>query len=166
MRGPAARRGGCCSSTVRAALHGTAGRELGRGHPLALALLADAAQGGAVPDSLADVPDLISVLLESLLRDAPSEAHMAGLATAARAWLTTEDLLRKTVGTDAAEVWGWLQRRPFVVCRRGGLTPHDVTRDVLEAEFERRSPDRYRGAAPDPGSPSGGIRQREPRQTG
>ena len=55
-----------------------------------------------------------------------------------------EDLLRKTVGTDAAEVWGWLRRRPFVVCRRGGLTPHDVTRDVLEAEFERRSPDRYR----------------------
>jgi hypothetical protein len=48
--------------------------ELGRGHPLALALLADAAQGGAVPDSLADAPDLISVLLESLLRDAPSEA--------------------------------------------------------------------------------------------
>jgi hypothetical protein len=117
---------------------------LGRGHPLALALLADAAQGGTVPDSLADVPDLISVLLESLLRDAPSEAHMAGLATVARAWLTTEDLLRKTVGTDAAQVWSWLQRRPFVVCRRGGLTPHDVTRDVLEAEFERRSPDRYR----------------------
>ncbi len=118
--------------------------ELGRGHPLALALLADAAQRGTVPDSLADVPDLISALLESLLRDAPSEAHMAGLATAARAWLTTEDLLRKTVGTDAAQVWSWLQRRPFVVCRRGGLTPHDVTRDVLEAEFERRSPDRYR----------------------
>jgi hypothetical protein len=45
--------------------------ELGRGHPLALALLADSAQGGKVPDSLADVPDLISVLLESLLRDAP-----------------------------------------------------------------------------------------------
>jgi hypothetical protein len=36
--------------------------QLGRGHPLALALLADAAQGGTVPDSLADVPDLISVL--------------------------------------------------------------------------------------------------------
>ncbi|HEY2270703.1 MAG TPA: ATP-binding protein, partial [Streptosporangiaceae bacterium] len=84
---------------------------LGRGHPLALALLADAAQGGTVPDSLADVPDLISALLESLLRDAPSQAHMAGLATVARAWLTTEDLLRKTVGTDAPQVWSWLQRR-------------------------------------------------------
>jgi AAA ATPase domain len=117
---------------------------LGRGHPLALALLADVARSGAVPDSLADVPDLISTLLESLLRDAPSEAHMVGLATCARAWLTTEDLLRKTVGAHAAEVWGWLRRRPFVVCRPGGLTPHDLTREVLEAEFERRSPDRYR----------------------
>src|SRR4051812_38738762 len=117
---------------------------LGRGHPLTLALLADVARNGAVPDCLADVPDLISALLESLLRDAPSEAHMIGLATCARAWLTTEDLLRKTVGPHAPEVWGWLRRRPFVVCRPGGLTPHDLTREVLEAEFERRSPDRYR----------------------
>ncbi|MEU8238172.1 ATP-binding protein [Actinoplanes missouriensis] len=117
---------------------------LGRGHPLTLALLADVADGGAVPESLAEVPDLVSVLLESLLRDAPSEAHMTGLATCARAWLTTEDLLRKTVGDDAPEVWGWLLRRPFVHCRPGGLTPHDLTREVLEAEFERRSPDRYR----------------------
>ncbi|MCU7728496.1 ATP-binding protein [Actinoplanes sp. KI2] len=117
---------------------------LGRGHPLTLALLADVACGGTVPESLAEVPDLISVLLESLLRDAPSEAHMTGLATCARAWLTTEDLLRKTVGAEAPEVWGWLRRRPFVQCRPGGLTPHDLTREVLEAEFERRAPDRYR----------------------
>ena len=118
--------------------------DLGRGHPLALALLADVASGGTVPDRLADIPDLISVLLESLLRDAPSEAHTVGLATCARAWLTTEDLLRKTVGADAPEVWGWLRRRPFVVCGPTGLTPHDLTRDVLDAEFERRSPERYR----------------------
>jgi hypothetical protein len=117
---------------------------LGRGHPLTLALLADVARSGTVPETLAEVPDLVSVLLESLLRDAPSEAHMIGLATCARAWLTTEDLLRKTVGADAPEVWGWLRRRPFVHCRPGGLTPHDLTREVLEAEFERRSPDRYR----------------------
>jgi len=90
------------------------------------------------------VPDLISALVESLLRGAPSEAHMTGLATCARAWLTTEDLLRKTVGADAPEVWAWLRCRPFVHCRPGGLTPHDLTREVLEAEFERRSPDRYR----------------------
>ena len=75
---------------------------LGRGHPLALALLADAALTGTVPRSLADAPDLISALLESLVRDAPSDAHMIGLATCAKAWLTTEDLLRRTVGDDRA----------------------------------------------------------------
>jgi AAA ATPase domain len=117
---------------------------LGRGHPLTLALLADVARSGIVPPSLGEMPDLISALVESLVRDAPSEAHTAGLATCAQAWLTTEDLLRKTVGADAPEVWSWLRCRPFVHCRPGGLTPHDLTREVLEAEFERRSPDRYR----------------------
>jgi hypothetical protein len=117
---------------------------LGRGHPLALALLADVARAGTVPGTLAEVPDLISALLESLLREAPSEAHVVGLATCARAWLTSEDLLRETVGDAAPEVWGWLRRRPFVVTRPDGLTPHDLTRDVLEAEFERRFPGRYR----------------------
>ncbi|MBO3753162.1 ATP-binding protein, partial [Streptosporangiaceae bacterium NEAU-GS5] len=78
---------------------------LGRGHPLALALLADLADGGTVPATLAEVPDLISALLESLLRDAPTEAHVLGLATCARAWLTTEDLLRETVGEAAPQVW-------------------------------------------------------------
>jgi hypothetical protein len=113
---------------------------LGRGHPLALALLADAARTGPVPQRLADVPDLISALLESLLRDAPSDAHVVGLATCAKAWLTTEDLLRETVSADAPAVFAWLRRRPFVVSRPRGLTPHDLTRDVLDAEFERRSP--------------------------
>ena len=117
---------------------------LGRGHPLALALLADAALTGAVPRSLADAPDLISALMTSLVRDAPSDAHLFGLATCAKALLTTEDLLRRTVGDDAPRVWAWLRGRPFVTVKPQGLTPHDLTREVLDAEFEQRSPDRYR----------------------
>jgi hypothetical protein len=119
-------------------------RRLGQGHPLALALLADVARCGTVPETFAEVPDLIPALLESVLRDAPTEAHVLGLATCARAWLTTEDLLRETVGGAAPQVWAWLRRRPFVAIRPGGLTPHDLTRDVLEAEFEHRFPGRYR----------------------
>jgi hypothetical protein len=117
---------------------------LGRGHPLAMALLADVAVNGTVPDRLAEVPDLVSALLETLLRDAPSEAHMSGLAACATAWLTTEDLLRDVVGADAPAVWAWLERRPFVAGGPHGLWPHDLARDVLDAEFERRSPERYR----------------------
>jgi hypothetical protein len=117
---------------------------LGRGHPLAMALLADVAVTGTVPDSLAEVPDLVSALLETLLRGAPSDAHMSGLAACATAWLTTEDLLRKVVGADAPAVWAWLERRPFIASGPHGLWPHDLARDVLDAEFERRLPERYR----------------------
>lgn len=117
---------------------------LGRGHPLALALLADAAAAGPVPQRLADVPDLITTLLECLIQRAPSDAHSDGLATCAIAWLTTEDLLRDTVGERAAEVWAWLRRRPFLTCGRHGMVAHDLVRDVLDAEFERRSPQQYR----------------------
>lgn len=117
---------------------------LGRGHPLAMALLADAAVTSTVPDSLAEVPDLVSALLESLLRGAPSDAHVTGLVACAIAWLTNEELLREVVGPDAPAVWAWLEQRPFVAGGPHGLWPHDLARDVLDAEFERRSPERYR----------------------
>jgi hypothetical protein len=117
---------------------------LGHGHPLTIALLADLAASGEVPDTLADAPDLISALLEPLIRDTPSDAHLTGLATCAIAWLTTEDLLRQLVGADAAAVWQWLAGRPFVTTGPRGLFAHDLARDVLDAEFERRSPERYR----------------------
>jgi hypothetical protein len=116
---------------------------LGRGHPLTMALLADLAESGEVPDALADVPDLVSALLGSFLRDAPGEAHLIGLATCAIAWLTTEDLLREVVGADAAAVWQWLARQPFVTAGPRGLFIHDLARDVLDAELEHRSPERY-----------------------
>ena len=116
---------------------------LGRGHPLTMALLADLAASGEVPDTLADAPNLISALLESFLGDVPSDAHLIGLATCATAWLTTEELLAGMVGADAAAVWQWLARRPFVTSTPRGLFAHDLVRDVLDAEFERRAPERY-----------------------
>ena len=117
---------------------------LGRGNPLAMALLADAALSGVVPRRLADVPTLVSALLDPLLRGAPTGAHVTGLAACARAWLTTEDLLRELVGAEAPAVWAWLEQRPFIVSGPRGLAPHDLARDVLDTEFERRSPERYR----------------------
>jgi hypothetical protein len=116
---------------------------LGRGHPLTLALLADRAATGEMPDSLADAPDLVSALLESFLHDVPSDAHLTGLATCVIAWLSTEDLLTRLIGDDAPAVWQWLARRPFVTSSPRGLSIHDLARDVLGAEFERRAPERY-----------------------
>ncbi|NMO57577.1 ATP-binding protein [Actinoplanes sp. TBRC 11911] len=116
---------------------------LGRGHPLAMAMLADLATSGTVPHTLADAPDLMSALLESFVRDAPSEAHLTGLATCVITWLTTEDLLDRLVGADAPAVWRWLAHRPFITSGPRGLTIHDLARDVLDTEFERRIPERY-----------------------
>jgi hypothetical protein len=117
---------------------------LGRGHPLTMALLADLAATGEVPDTLADAPDLISALLESYLRDVPSPAHLTGLITCAIAWLTTEELLTELIGAEASAVWQWLARRPFITTGPRGLFTHDLARDVLDAEFERRAPARFR----------------------
>ena len=117
---------------------------LGRGHPLTLALLADSAATAVVPDDLVDAPGLVAALVTQLVGEAPDEAHAMGYALCAIAWLTTEDLLRRAVGDRAGEVWSWLASRPFVTLTPDGLYPHDLVRDVLDADLRRRSPERYR----------------------
>ena len=116
---------------------------LSHGHPLALALLADIAADGDVPAALADAPDLVAALLEAVVSAVPTEAHAVGLATCSGAWSTTEHLLEKTVGPGAARVWDWLASQPFVARGARGLILHDLAREVLDAEFERRSPERH-----------------------
>jgi hypothetical protein len=117
---------------------------LSRGHPLALALLADAAVEGPLPATLADAPDLVAALLEGVVSQVPGEAHAIGLATCTVAWATTEDMLAETVGDAAPEVWEWLARQPYVSRGPRGLVLHDLARDVLTAELERRSPERHK----------------------
>jgi hypothetical protein len=79
-----------------------------------------------------------------VVSDIPTAAHALGLATSAKAWVITEDLLHRTVGAEAPVVWEWVERRPFMARARRGLVLHDLARGVLEAEFKGRSPERYR----------------------
>ena len=117
--------------------------QLGRGHPLALAMLAEAAADGRVPADLIEAPAVAAALCHRLINDVPDEAHRTGLATCAHAVRMTEDLLARTVGARAPEVWAWLEARPYV--RRGevGLFVHDVVREAFEAEMAVRSPEAY-----------------------
>jgi hypothetical protein len=117
--------------------------QLGRGYPLALAMLAEVDRSGRRPDQLADAPDAVGRLCALILDDVPDEAHRTGLATCAHATRTTQDLLTRMIGPRAAEVWAWLESRPYV--RRGalGLYVHDVVRELFEAELEHRSPTAY-----------------------
>ncbi|MFF4259820.1 AAA family ATPase [Streptomyces sp. NPDC001663] len=117
---------------------------LGQGHPLTLALLADAAASGRVLDDLADAPDLVAALVAQVVGEAPDEAHALGLAVCAHAWLTTEDLLRSAVGERAPQVWAWLEAQPYVTRGVDGLYPHELVHDVLDADLRRRSPETFR----------------------
>lgn len=117
---------------------------LGQGHPLTLALLADAAAAGPLPTGLADAPDLVAALMAQVVGDVPDDAHAAGLAVCAHAWITTEDLLRGVVGERAPEIWAWLEARPYVTRGTDGLYAHALVREVLDADLRRRSPDAYR----------------------
>jgi len=117
---------------------------LGRGHPLMLALLADAVATGSVPEDLAGAPDLVAALVSRVVGEVPGGAHATGLAVCAYAWLTTEDLLRRAVGDRAGEIWAWLGTRPYVSRGTDGLYAHDLVRDLLEADLRSRSPDAHR----------------------
>ena len=117
---------------------------MGRGHPLTLAMLADAAVSGELPEDLADAPDLVAALATRLVDEAPDDDHALAMALCAHTWLTTQDLVEELLGRRAPEVWAWLETRPWVTRGTYGVYPHDLVREVLDADLRRRSPATYR----------------------
>ncbi|MET1058479.1 MAG: hypothetical protein ABWX84_02710 [Nocardioides sp.] len=117
---------------------------LGRGHPLTLAMLADAAVAGDLPDDLTAAPDLVAALATRLVDEAPDDDHALAMALCAHTWLTTQDLVDELLGRRAPEVWAWLETRPWITRGTYGIYPHDLVRDVLDADLRRRSPATYR----------------------
>ncbi|MEV1004541.1 ATP-binding protein [Nonomuraea sp. NPDC050202] len=114
------------------------------GHPLALLLGAAVAvkDGGAcrrwVPHQ-----DVVATLLDQLVGELPSAAHQHALEICAHAHMTTEALLRAALPQDAGRLFRWLRRLPFVESSSLGLFPHDVVRELLEADLRWRDPDGY-----------------------
>ena len=118
--------------------------QIGRGHPLTLAMLADAAVAGDLPEDLTAAPDLVAALATRLVDEAPDDDHALAMALCAHTWLTTQDLVDELLGRRAPEVWAWLETRPWVTRGTYGVYPHDLVRDVLDADLRRRSPATYR----------------------
>ncbi|MFI7702291.1 ATP-binding protein [Nonomuraea sp. NPDC049480] len=111
------------------------------GHPLALSLGAAV----AIKDSRASsrwtpTQDVVATLLDQLVGEVPSPAHRHALEVCAHAYMTTEDLLRAILPEDSASLFGWLRRLPFVESSPRGLFPHDIAREVLEADLRWRDP--------------------------
>lgn len=124
---------------------------LTHGNPLALSLLIDSIRRSLgqheLPAALDEMPDLVRALLSRLVDEAPSSRHRAALQISAHAAVTTEPVLRAALPTtdeqDISDLWEWLRDLSFMEQGRAGIQPHDVVRDILEADVRWRDPDTY-----------------------
>jgi RimJ/RimL family protein N-acetyltransferase len=116
------------------------------GHPLALSLVADVSASGGDPTAVAagQRPDVVRALLERFVERLPGERHRQALEACAHVRVTTEALLAAALDAgDAHELFGWLRRLSFVEEGPHGLFPHDLAREVLDADLRWRNPDSY-----------------------
>ncbi len=118
--------------------------EFTRGHPLALALVADVAENGDVDVLHGTNPAVVSALLGSLVDSVPSATHRVALEICAQVLTTTEPLLATLLGVeDAHDVFGWLRGLSIVETGPRGLFPHDLARDTLGSELRWRHPEQH-----------------------
>jgi hypothetical protein len=116
------------------------------GHPLALSLVADVLSQGepGMPFSFQAAPDAVRLLLERFVQDVPSPNHRLALQVCTLAWATTEALLANGLDVDeVGDLFEWLRQLSFIEQGPLGLFPHDLARDVLDADFRWRNPEGY-----------------------
>ncbi len=115
------------------------------GHPLGLALLSDLLLRGGKVESDGLPLDLVELLLPRFVETVPDARRRAALGACAVARCTTEALLRDVLGEeDVHKVFCWLRELSFIESRPDGLAPHDLARDVLDADLRWRDLDSYR----------------------
>lgn len=130
----------------RLGVTGDAAVEAGRwahGNPLALELGADSVRRlgrvAALPDR--DGSELGAELVMRLVESRLQGPHLATLAVAAVARVTTPDLLAATLtGADPDAEWEWLRSRSFVEPRGEGVAPHELVREAIRAGVDREDP--------------------------
>jgi hypothetical protein len=118
------------------------------GHPLALSLVVDVLaqekRMGLAGFSPEHAPDVIGELLARFVIGVPSEQHRRALEVCALARLTTEALLRAALdASEIHDVFKWLRSLSFIEQGPYGLAPHDLARDLLEADLRWRDRERY-----------------------
>jgi hypothetical protein len=124
--------------------------ELSHGHPLALSLLVDVVsqrqeETDAGPLELGAAPDVVGQLVESFLAGVPSPRHRLALECVAHARRTTAGLLGSVFGDrEGEELFAWLRGLSFMEYGPYGLFPHDLARDVIDADLRWRDPAAYR----------------------
>jgi hypothetical protein len=112
------------------------------GHPLALSLVA--INENAADSRWKPTHDVVAALLDQLVGEVPSPAHRHALEVCAHTYMSTQDVLRAVLpDEDSAALFSWLRRLPFVESGPLGLYPHDVVREILEADLRWRDPQGY-----------------------
>jgi hypothetical protein len=124
--------------------------ELSHGHPLALSLLVDVlsqrlAEADVGPLDLGAAPDVVGELVESFLAGVPSPRHRLALECVAHARLTTAGLLGTVFGDrEGGDLFTWLRDLSFMEYGPYGLFPHDLVREVIDADLRWRDPAAFR----------------------
>lgn len=119
------------------------------GHPLALSLMLDVlsqrqAAGDEAPVDIAEAPDVVEALVTSFVAEVPTPRHRLALDIAAHARATTAAPLRGAVGDEeGTALFAWLRGLSFVEVGPHGLFPHDLARDVIDADLRWRDRDAY-----------------------
>ncbi|HEU4545870.1 MAG TPA: AAA family ATPase, partial [Microlunatus sp.] len=116
------------------------------GHPLTLSLMVDVLARDPDVARTAVPTDLVGGLLERLVTGVPSTAHRRALEVSAVARTTSEGLLRAVLGDsgDPHALFDWLAGLSVTEVRSDGVLPHDLVRDLLDADLRWRDPDGYR----------------------
>jgi hypothetical protein len=90
---------------------------------------------------------VVAALLRRLVDEAPIGRHRAALQVAAHAPITTEPMLRAVLpdcdAEEVSELWDWLRDLTIMEDVQAGIRPHDVARDILEADLRWRDPEAY-----------------------
>jgi hypothetical protein len=119
--------------------------EVTHGHPLGLSLLADVVAGGGESQLDPLDPDLVATLVRRFVDVVPAGQRRRALEACALARVTTEALIRDVLELDdAQDVFAWLRELSFVEAGPDGLLPHDLARDVLDADLRWRDPEGYK----------------------
>jgi hypothetical protein len=86
----------------------------------------------------------VAPLVASFLDAVPSPGHRLALATAAQARFTTAALLRHVTGEEHGDaLFAWLRGLSFMDATPQGLCPHDLARDVIDADLRWRDPEAH-----------------------
>ncbi|WP_157621454.1 ATP-binding protein [Salisaeta longa] len=120
-------------------------RDFAHGHPLALALAADAYTQQPTADfAPVDAPDVVGTLVQRFLERVPSDAHRKALEACALVRGLTEPLLTAlTTLDDPRALFDWLRGLSFMDAGANGLFPHDVVRTAVIADLRWRAPDAF-----------------------